>query len=118
VSTDSALHVDLREDSGDVAVATVTGSLDLHTAPLFHDRGTESLEQGPFLIVDLGGVTFCDSSGLNALLRLHRQAQAAEGRLSLAAVPAPLARMLEMTGTDALLHVHATVFEARTAHPA
>ena len=118
MSTDSALHVDMREESGDVVVATVTGTLDLHTAPRFYDRGTESLARRPFLIADLGGVTFCDSSGLNTLLRLHRQAQAADGRLSLAAVPASLTRMLTMTGTDAVLHLYADVAEARAARPA
>ncbi|MFA3872933.1 STAS domain-containing protein, partial [Streptomyces sp. MMCC 100] len=53
---------------------------------------TSSLQQAmasiadyPTVILDLSGVTFCDSSGFNALLRLRRRALEARSGLVLAA---------------------------------
>ncbi|MFE8978727.1 STAS domain-containing protein [Streptomyces cyaneofuscatus] len=76
------------------------------------------IEQGHrHLILDLAAVTFCDSSGFNALVGIFRCAQAAEGTLVLAAVPDRLARLLDLTGLNALLPARPTAAHALVAHP-
>jgi anti-sigma B factor antagonist len=65
-----------------------------------------------FVVLDLSGVSFCDSAGLNVLLGAWRQADASGAVLVLACVPGPLRRILEMTGTDQVLRVFDTVTDA------
>jgi len=66
----------------------------------------------PKIIVDLSGVTLCDSSGLQILIDSQRQASAANGWLRLAG-PQPLVRrVLEITQLTQLLPIHDSVAEA------
>ncbi len=51
------------------------------------------------VVVDLGGLTFCDCRGLNALLAAARTARAGDVELRLCAVPHFLARILRLSGT-------------------
>ncbi|MFF7856980.1 anti-sigma factor antagonist [Streptomyces sp. NPDC007904] len=118
MSTDANLRVDVREEAGRLTVAVMTGSLDLHTAPSLYRQAIQVLDRRPSLILDLADVTFCDSSGLNTLLRLHCHAQAAGGRLTVAGPPAQLVRMLAVTGIDAVLPVYGAVAEARETYRA
>lgn len=110
------LHLTVQHPRPGLAVATVVGEVDMHTALTLHSEALEIIQRGhPRLVLDLAQVGFCDSAGLSALIRLWHAAQAAGGLLSLAAVPDRLMRMLSMTGVDALLPVHATAAEAVAA---
>ncbi|MFJ6797081.1 STAS domain-containing protein [Streptomyces sp. NPDC091268] len=108
----TAQHTD-----GDLALAHVAGELDIETAPHLRTQALALIEQGHrHLILDLQAVTFCDSSGFNALVGIFRCAKAAGGTLVLAAVPDRLQRMLNLTGLDTLLPAHPTAAHALTAH--
>ncbi|RBQ11631.1 hypothetical protein DP939_45020 [Spongiactinospora rosea] len=48
--------------------------------------------------MDLAGLSFCDSSGLEALLAAQRKITAAGGTMELARVPAGVKRMLRLAG--------------------
>ncbi|MFD1831333.1 STAS domain-containing protein [Streptomyces desertarenae] len=115
--TGSGLRLTLVETRGPLAVAAVGGEMDLHTAPDLRRQATALIGDHPHLILDLSGVTFCDSSGLNALLRLRRHAGENGGRLPLAAPTDRITRMLRLTGADTVLPLHADVAEARAARP-
>ncbi|MEU9798865.1 STAS domain-containing protein [Streptomyces sp. NPDC051000] len=96
-------------------MAHVVGYLDIGTAPHLRAHALALIEQGHrHLILDLAAVTFCDSSGLNALIVILRCAKTADGTLVLAAVPDRLQRMLDLTGLSALLPAHPTA--AHVAH--
>ncbi|CAL9278842.1 STAS domain-containing protein [Streptomyces sp. SudanB182_2057] len=106
-------HLTVQHPRPGLAVATVVGEVDMHTALTLHSEAREIIQRGhPRLVLDLAQVGFCDSAGLSALIRIWHAAQAAGGLLSIAAVPDRLTRMLSMTGVDALLPVHATAAEA------
>jgi anti-anti-sigma factor len=49
--------------------------------------------------VDCGGLTFCDCTGLSALLAAARAARARGSKLRLCSVPHPPARLLRLTHT-------------------
>ncbi|MCJ0869765.1 STAS domain-containing protein [Streptomyces sp. AP-93] len=51
------------------------------------------------IVVDLSGLTFCDSAGLNLLLRARLQAVESGHSLRLAAPSAQMLRLLEITGS-------------------
>ncbi|MEU6389439.1 STAS domain-containing protein [Streptomyces sp. NPDC046939] len=102
---------------GPAAIATVTGEIDLHTAPGLRTRALELIDQGHHhLILDLSGVGFCDSAGLSALIGIWHGTQGAGGCLALAAVPDRLMRMLTLTGVDSVLPHYPTTAEALVAH--
>lgn len=64
------------------------------------------------LLVDLSEVAFCDSTGLGALVQVHRETVARGGWLRLAAPNADLRRILAITNLDRLLPVYDSVYDA------
>jgi len=97
------------------AVLAMSGELDLLAAPELYQRGAQAIEEHHSLILELSGVTFCDSSGFNALIRLHRRAEEAGGRLVLAAPPEQVLRLLTLSGTDGFFPTRPNLAEARLA---
>ena len=55
---------------------------------------------GPYVVLDLSGVTFIDVAGVGILVHVHEEAARRGGRLTLAAVPAPVAKVMRLTGFD------------------
>lgn len=82
---------------------TVGGEVDLVTSPRLVVAGRDALRHGATDIsVDLTGVTFMDSSGLAALINLHRAVTRARGRLDVTCPDGPVRRVFAITGTEAL----------------
>ncbi|WP_031069210.1 STAS domain-containing protein [Streptomyces sp. NRRL S-118] len=99
-----AFHIDVLHTDGALAVIALAGDFDITTAPAVRARALELMAAGhPDLVADLSGVTFCDSSGLGALVGIWRCAKDADGSLTLAAIPDRLSRLLSVTGMDTLL---------------
>ncbi|MEW2275468.1 STAS domain-containing protein [Streptomyces griseofuscus] len=109
------LQLTVQHPRPGLAIATVAGEVDMHTAETLRRDASMIIEQGcPHLILDLSHVGFCDSAGLSALIGLWHATQAAGGALGLANVPDRLMRMLTLTGVDTVLPIHATTAEALT----
>ncbi|HEY3724093.1 MAG TPA: STAS domain-containing protein [Acidimicrobiia bacterium] len=93
-----------RHGSG--VVVSVTGELDIATAPLLHRRLCELLCLPiDSLTVNLAGVTFMDSTGLAVLVRLLPEADDRDVPFALASVPHCVQRVLEVTDTDGLFDI-------------
>ncbi|MEU4622373.1 STAS domain-containing protein [Actinoplanes sp. NPDC023801] len=60
------------------------------------------------IVLDMGGVTFCDSQGLGTLVVLSRKAQHAQMVLALANVGDFLMRVLDITGLRSALMINAS----------
>ncbi|MGW4527237.1 STAS domain-containing protein [Amycolatopsis sp. NPDC004378] len=103
--------------AGSGPVLTVRGELDVATAPQLRTRiGELTLDAGQLLVVDLAGVTFCDSSGISALIAARNAAQAANAEVALVAVPARITRTFELTGLAEFFVTYPTAEAAITAH--
>ncbi|GHH87103.1 hypothetical protein GCM10018793_61570 [Streptomyces sulfonofaciens] len=88
-------------------VVVAYGSYDMDTiAPLEGALLTAARER-PKVVLDASGVTFADSTFLNLLIRVHTATT-----LRVAAPRAQLRRLFEITGTDSVLGVRATVEDA------
>jgi anti-sigma B factor antagonist len=86
-----------RQDA--FAVVSVAGDIDLETAAQLGDEALRAAQQdSAHVVLDLGGVTFMDSSGLKVLISIQRRAELAGGSLSLVDVPRPVSRVLSVTG--------------------
>jgi anti-anti-sigma factor len=90
---------------GDEIVARLAGELDLTAS----DRVSQALGRtmdsagGKRLVVDMSGVTFCDSSGLGALLDVRRAAADADVEMVLRGVRRQVARLLDLADADGWL---------------
>ena len=93
----SALPIAVQPDHERVVVAP-EGELDIATCPLLERPVLELCALGfPAVCVDLRGLTFCDSSGLNLLLRLDDALREAGCRFSIVDGDGPAARILTLT---------------------
>jgi anti-anti-sigma factor len=97
---------------GTTLVLTVEGELDLAAASTWDDAVVVHLDRGPAQIdVDLGAVTFMDSSGLGVLVKLRSWADGHDARLQLLRVPRNVLRVLEFSGVVELFAISAAEFE-------
>ena len=66
------------------------------------------------LVVDMSQTQFCDSTGLNVLVRAHKRAQAEGGELLLVIRAAAVLRIFAATGIDRLIPHFSTLEQALT----
>ncbi|MFI5589755.1 STAS domain-containing protein [Amycolatopsis sp. NPDC051758] len=98
------------------AHVSVVGELEFATAGMLLNLVTGWLADHPGVRdvrIDCGEIAFCDSSGLSALLRVHRVVTGAGARLHLDNRRRALDRLLTLTGTAAYLTGEAVVSRAR-----
>jgi anti-anti-sigma factor len=94
----------------------VDGDLDLATAPELASLGLALIAGGASdVIVDAQRLTFCDSSGLSALVRIANAFEAGAGRLAIAGPTPMVRRVLEMSGLVDAFVVTDSVPAARAA---
>ena len=97
------------QQHGPTAVFAPAGELDHHTAELLSEPMDEAIEAGTRrLVVDCSQLEFCDSTGLNVLLSARLRPRPEGGAVHLAAMRPTVARVLEITGADAVFTVHET----------
>ena len=78
----------------------LTGELDHHAARGMLERMDRCIEQNlpTKTILDLGGLTFMDSSGIAVVMRCRRRMEALQGELTVVNIPRQAARVLETAG--------------------
>ncbi len=69
----------------------------------------------PRTVVDLSGVTFMDSSGINVLIAAQQSMSDAQGWLRIAGAQASVLRVLELVGLDQVIGCQSTVEQALNA---
>ena len=81
------------------------GELDIGTAPKLDEAVGRALDDGcREVVLDLGGTTFMDSTGLNALIRAARAVDARRGRMAVLSPPGSEARVvIEMSRTGSVV---------------
>jgi anti-anti-sigma factor len=100
---DDQLGVTTSRD-GDRAVVALTGELDVNTATQLADAlGDLAGEKLVSVVVDVGRLTFVDSTGLRVILAGRESLQAEGATLTLEGASGVVERVLEMTGLRGLL---------------
>ncbi|HZE42085.1 MAG TPA: STAS domain-containing protein [Stackebrandtia sp.] len=98
----------MRHES-DIAVVTLTGEIDIGTAPRLTAAVETALESTPLrVILDMSGVTFCDSQGLGTLVVLNRAATRSRSVLVLSDLTDFLNRLLTVTGLHSAFTIDAS----------
>ncbi|WP_285644238.1 STAS domain-containing protein [Lentzea sp. NBRC 102530] len=104
------LEVTVTESSPASTLVTVSGELAGPGAERLLARLDRLLDQGHrYVVLDLTGVTFCDSSGVSSLVRGHARASAAAGGLRLSGASAQVTKVLELSGLARMLGLKSTV---------
>jgi anti-sigma B factor antagonist len=100
-------HVELKVSSrfhDDHTIVTICGEIDLYTAPRLHSELARLLAEGlpARIVIDMSGVEFCDSTGMNVLLSCLRRARERGGDLEIAAPKPAVRKILQVTGLDSV----------------
>ncbi|MGW7418626.1 STAS domain-containing protein [Streptomyces sp. NPDC054813] len=105
-----------RTDVDGITVLGLRGEIDHESVgALTRSMPPADPTAGSRVVVDLSGVTFMDSSGINALIAAHQVTRAARGWLRLAGVRDSVLRTVQLVGLDTLATCHPTVRDAIAA---
>ena len=104
-----------RRDDG-VGIVRLTGEVDMYTAPQLKQAMLGLIDGGAAkVVIDLGGVTFIDSTALGVLIGGVRRLRAAGGAMALVVATRPVDRVLSITGLDHVFTIHQTLEDAVAA---
>jgi anti-anti-sigma factor len=82
----------------DDGVIEVGGELDIRTCDQLERVLGDVADRSGRVVLDLSELTFCDSTGLASLVRVHKRAQAAGGQLVLRRPQPRVYNLLTLTG--------------------
>ncbi len=106
------LGLDVAERDG-WAVLSVTGEVDVYTAPRFREKLIELVSQGKHqIVVDLEGVDFLDSTGLGVLVGGLKRLRSHDGDLALVCTQNRILKVFEITGLTKVFSIHDSVDSA------
>ena len=95
-----------RAVGSDTHVISVSGEIDLFTAPEFKQRVSAPIAAGvDHVIVDLTQTTFIDSSSLGVLIGAHRRLKSRGGRLTVACDAEAIVKTFRITGLDGVFRL-------------
>lgn len=87
-------------------LVTLRGELDAHDAPRLRTLFAEALAEAPpgtRIVLDLGQVSFLDSTALGSIIGLLRRVRERDGELRVVLPCGTAVRIFEITGLDAIL---------------
>jgi anti-sigma B factor antagonist len=114
----SRFEVQISE-TGQSALALVRGPLDQDTAPRLRTRLAGYLHGARRVVIDLRQADYVDSSGVRALLTLHKDLEADSGELRLVVEPGSrVERVIKLLQLQGHFHVYETASEAWGQHSA
>ncbi|WP_037853853.1 STAS domain-containing protein [Streptomyces sp. NRRL S-340] len=107
------LSVEVTLIREDVALFAVEGYLDVDTATELQAHLANQLHHGRrHFLLDLTGVPFMDSSGMNIILRVYQEVRERPGSVHIIAPVPAVRRILDLTGVSLTVPVSDTTEEA------
>ena len=97
----------------DAHVISLSGEVDLYTAPEFKQKLLDVIAQGARnVVVDFTETTFIDSTTLGVLVSGVKRLRENEGQLSLVCSDRNITKIFEITGLDRVFAIYGTREEA------
>ncbi|WP_042391665.1 STAS domain-containing protein [Streptacidiphilus carbonis] len=116
MSLESVLTLRLVDDGH--AVAQLHGALDMDTTVGLCDALGGAVDTGHrHLVLDMSGVDFCDSTGLNMIVLVRRHVAERHGTLVMAGVGELVQRVLDITGVGTVIPQYPDVEQALAHTP-
>jgi anti-sigma B factor antagonist len=104
------MRCEVRQEA-DHAVVELAGEVDLSTSPRARQAILGSLAAGRPVAVDLGGVSYIDSSGVASLVEGYQAARSQGTRFALVGVSDAARGVLELARLDKVFPIFTTVPE-------
>lgn len=108
------MSVEIRS-SGTAAVVVLSGDVDLQSSPKVRKALLQCLSDRRDVLVDLGAVTYIDSSGVASLVEAFQTARKNGTRFGLVGVSAAAMRVLQLARLDRVFAIHASLDDALKA---
>lgn len=101
------MRIEMRDDLPGCRKVYLSGELDHHASRTVIRAVGESLDDAPVprLVLNLGGVTFSDSSGLAVALLFYRRMRSLGGRLEMEDLPGQMERLFRTAGLLQMLGI-------------
>jgi len=109
------MNFDIKTEQvdGSSYVISLSGEVDLYTAPEFKQQLLEVIGQGGSdVVVDLSDTTFIDSTTLGVLVGGVKRLRPSGGQLTLVCSDRNITKIFEITGLDKVFPIYATREEA------
>ena len=91
---------------GDAHIVEFGGELDIEGAPTARrELGRACAAGQPTVFLDLAGLTFMDSSGVQMIIEAHRRLRDEDRELVIVRAPKHVRRLLELCGLTEILHL-------------
>ncbi|AXQ29760.1 anti-sigma factor antagonist [Solimonas sp. K1W22B-7] len=94
----------ISEDGG-AATVFLTGDIDLETSPLARQTLLKAVDKGLPVVVDMGGVSYMDSSGIASLVEAFQRAKTAGHEFSLVRVGGAVQKVLALARLDKVFRI-------------
>jgi len=108
--------INTEQLSADTFVISLSGEVDLYTAPEFKQQLVDVIGQGgKEVVVDFTNTTFIDSTTLGVLVGGVKRLRTNDGRLSLVCSDRNITKIFEITGLDKVFEIYATRDDAISA---
>jgi anti-sigma B factor antagonist len=105
--------INTEELGDDAYVISLTGEVDLYTAPEFKQQLLDVIGKGAKdVVVDFSNTTFIDSTTLGVLVGGVKRLRTNDGQLSLVCSDRNITKIFEITGLDRVFTIYATRDEA------
>jgi anti-sigma B factor antagonist len=101
---------------GGWAIVVLPAEVDMSNAERLREQLLVVVGEGATdVVADMSGTTFCDSSGIHALLQARKRAVAQGGRLHVVTASRSVLRLFDLLGLATLITVYPTVAAALSA---
>jgi anti-sigma B factor antagonist len=105
--------IDTEQLDGDAYVISLSGEVDLYTAPDFKQTLLEVIGQGgKDVVIDFSNTTFIDSTTLGVLVGGVKRLRPNGGQLSLVCADRNITKIFEITGLDKVFPIYDSRDEA------
>jgi anti-sigma B factor antagonist len=106
------ISVDVSRPTPRLAVVTVSGEVDISTAPVLRDRARAQLDDSHVIVLDLRTVRFFGSAGMAVLLEMREETIDRDIELRLVATSRIVTRPLAVSGIEHAFQFHSTLKDA------
>jgi anti-sigma B factor antagonist len=101
--------------AGEITIVDLVGQIDLGSSPALRKTLLSSLKTTTHMAINLGGVSYIDSSGIASLVEVLREAQDTKKRLVLFGVGGAVLQVLQLTRLTGIFEIVQTEEEVLSA---